>query len=307
MPINPTKFVWMDGELVPWDEAKIHVLSHGFHYGSGVFEGIRAYATTKGPAIFRLTDHVERLVRSAKIHMMEVPYSVPQLIDAIKETVRENGLTASYVRPVVFRGYGEMGVNPLVAPVSVTIVTWEWGAYLGDDSFANGVRVMISSWRRHDHNSFPPQAKATGQYLNSSLAKIEAVKSGFDEAIMLNAEGFITDATGANVFAVRDGVLVTPPLSAGPLAGITRDTVITIARDHGIEVRETNLARGDFYIADEAFMTGTATEVVPIRSVDERDLGDPGPITKKIQEVFFSVVKGEVDQYSSWNEYVNSP
>ncbi len=304
MPITPTKYIWMDGQLVEWEKATVHVLTHTLHYGSGVFEGIRAYETKKGPAVFRLTDHIQRLKRSAKIYMIDLPYGVDQIIEATKETVRANELKSCYIRPIVYHGYGEMGLNPLVAPVNVAIISWVWGAYLGEDGITKGVRTKISSWRRYDHNNLPPAAKATGQYLNSGLAKVEAIKSGYDEAIMLNSEGYIADATGENVFVVRDGVLLTPPLSAGPLGGITRDSIMTIARDLGIGVHETNLVRTDLYTADEAFMTGTAAELVPIRSVDERDLGDPGAVTKKIQEIFFASVRGEVEKYSDWNEYV---
>lgn len=304
MPITPTKFVWMDGSLVPWADAKIHVLSHSLHYGSGVFEGIRCYETKKGPAVFRLTDHIERLFRSSKIYLIDVPFSTKQIIDATKELIAANELKSCYIRPIVYHGYGEMGLNPTICSVNVAIITWAWGAYLGEDSFGKGVRTMISSWKRYDHNTLPPAAKATGQYLNSGLAKVEAIKAGYDEAIMLNPEGYVADATGENVFVVRDGVLFTPPTSAGPLEGITRDTIMTIADDLGIDVKNRNLVRTDLYTADEAFMTGTAAELVPIRSVDDRDLGDPGPITKKLQEVFFATVRGEVEKYSDWNEYV---
>lgn len=304
MPIEPTKFVWMDGKLIPWEDAKIHVLTHTLHYGSGVFEGIRCYKTKKGPAVFRLTDHLLRLHRSAKIYLIDMPYSVDQLIDATKELIVANGIDSCYIRPIVYHGYGEMGLNPLRCPVNVAIVTWAWGAYLGDESFTKGVKVMISSWKRYDHNSLPPAAKATGQYLNSGLAKMEAVNAGYDEAIMLNNDGYVADATGENVFVVRDGVLFTPPTSAGPLEGITRGSIMTIAEDLGIDVKNRNIVRSDLYTADEAFMTGTAAEVVPIRSIDDRSLGEPGPVTKKIQEVFFAAVKGEVEKYSDWNEYV---
>jgi branched-chain amino acid aminotransferase len=304
MPITPTKFIWMNGELVEWDKAVIHVLNHSLHYGSGLFEGIRAYQTKRGPAVFRLTDHIERLHRSAKIYLVDMPFGVQQLIEASKLIVTKNNLEACYIRPIVYHGYGEMGLNPLVSPVSVAIMAWTWGAYLGEEGFTKGVKVKISSWRRNDQNSLPPAAKATGQYLNSGLAKVEAVKSGYDEAIMLNPLGHVADATGENVFIVRDGILLTPPISAGPLAGITRDSIMTIARDLGIQVEEANLVRTDLYTADEAFLTGTAAEVVPIRSVDDRDLGELGPVTKKIQEVFFAAVKGEVEKYSDWNEYV---
>ena len=304
MPLTETKFIWMDGEMVPWGQAQVHVLTHTLHYGSGVFEGIRCYETKKGPAIFRLTDHVERLHRSAKIYMIDMPFGVQQLIDATKQVVRENDLNACYIRPLVYRGYGEMGLNTLSAPVNVMIAAWPWGAYLGEDGFTKGVRVRVSSWRRYDWNVIPPAAKATGQYLNSTLAKIEAVKTGYDEALMLNAQGYLADASGENIFIVRDGRLLTPPLAAGPLGGITRDCIMTIARDLGITVHEDNLVRTDLYTADEAFMTGTAAEVVPIRSVDDRDLGSRGPVTKKVQEVFFAAIKGEVDKYSDWNDYV---
>ncbi|MGQ0678351.1 MAG: branched-chain amino acid transaminase [Actinomycetota bacterium] len=304
MPITPTKFIWMDGELVEWDKAQVHVLSHSLHYGSGVFEGIRAYRTKRGPAVFRLSEHIARLLRSARIYLMEIPFGHEQLVEATKLVIRENGLESCYIRPIAYHGYGEMGLNPLTPPVNVSIAAWSWGAYLGEDSLLHGVKTKVSSWRRNDHNAIPPAAKATGQYLNSGLAKVEAVKSGYDEAIMLNWQGFVADATGENVFIVREGVLHTPPTWSGPLGGITRDAIMVIARDLGIEVKETNLVRSDLYTADEAFMTGTAAEVVPIRSVDDRELGDAGPITKKIQEVFFAAVKGEVEKYSDWNEYV---
>jgi branched-chain amino acid aminotransferase len=294
----------MDGALVPWEDAKIHVLTHTLHYGSGVFEGIRAYTTRRGPAVFRLTDHMERLHRSGKIHLIDIPFGVEKLAEATKELVRLNEHEACYIRPLVYRGYGEMGLNWINVPVNVMIATWAWGTYLGDEGLAKGVRMKISSWRRYDHNALPPAAKATGQYINSSLAKVEAVKAGYDEAIMLNAEGNVADATGENVFMIRDGMIVTPPTAAGALEGITRDSVIKIATDLGIPVAERNLVRADLYTADEVFVTGTAAELVPVRSVDDRVLGDPGPVTKKLQEVYFAAVKGELDRYSSWNEYV---
>lgn len=304
MPITPTKFIWMDGELVEWEKATVHVLNHTLHYGSGLFEGIRAYPTKKGPAVFRLTPHIERLHRSAKIYLIDMPFGVESLVEATKQTVRANDLDSCYIRPIVYHGYGEMGLNPLTSPVKVSIAAWSWGAYLGEESLIHGVRTKISSWRRNDHNAIPPAAKATGQYLNSGLAKVEAVKSGYDEAIMLNERGFVADATGENVFMVRDGILMTPPLASGPLGGITREAIMIMARDLGYEVEETDLSRTDLYTADEAFMTGTAAEVVPIRSVDDRMLGDAGPVTKKIQEMFFAAVRGEVEKYSDWNEYI---
>ena len=304
MPLTPSDKIWMDGELVAWDDAKVHVLTHSLHYGLGVFEGIRAYETSSGPAIFRLTDHIERLYRSAKIFLLDIPYDLDAMVEATKETVRVNGLASCYIRPIVYLGYGEMGLNPLPAPVNVSISCWPWGAYLGDDSIAHGVRMMISSWERHSANSMPPAAKGTGMYINSSMAKVQALKAGYDEAILLSPQGYVSECTGENIFVVRDGVIITPPVSAGALEGITQSSVMTIATDLGIEYREGNILRSDLYTADEAFLSGTAAEVVPIRSVDDRELGEPGPITKQIQEVFFAAVRGEVDRYKDWNERV---
>lgn len=304
MPIQPTEKIWMDGKLIPWDEARIHVLTHSLHYGSGVFEGIRAYETRKGPAIFRLTEHIQRLYRSAKIFSIDIPYSPAELIDASKDVVRATGLGSCYLRPLVYLGYGEMGLNPLPCPVNVAIVAWPWGSYLGDEGLARGVRMKISSWRRHDPNIIPPAAKGTGQYINSQLAKVEAIKAGYDEAIMLNPQGFVSEASGENIFIVRDGEILTPPASAGALHGVTQQSVTTIARDLGYTVREENLVRSDLYTADEVFVTGTAAEVTPVREIDDRTIGEPGPMTKKIQEVFFAAVKGEVERYTEWLDYV---
>ncbi|MEX1009492.1 MAG: branched-chain amino acid transaminase [Acidimicrobiia bacterium] len=304
MPFEKTEKIWMDGELVPWDEARVHVLTHSLHYGSGVFEGIRTYATPDGPAVFRLTDHIDRLLDSAKLIMMEIPYSREELVEACKLTVRESGLDSCYVRPIAFLGYGEIGLNPLPCPVNVSIAVWPWGAYLGEDSLAAGVRMKISSWRRMDPNVNPVAAKGTGIYINSSLAKVEAVKSGYDEAILLNTQGYVAECTGENLFIVRDGVLVTPTLASGALAGITRDSIMTIARDLGYEVREEQLLRHDLYLADEAFLTGTAAEVVPIRSVDDRVIGDPGEMTRKLQETYLATVRGQVERYKDWLEHV---
>jgi branched-chain amino acid aminotransferase len=302
MPIEPVDTIWMDGKLVRWDEARIHVLTHGLHYGSGVFEGIRAYQTDQGPAVFRLEDHVRRLFRSAHVHHMEIPYSPDEIGEAIKLTVRDNGLQACYIRPLVYRGYGEMGLNPLPAVVNVTVAVWRWGLYLGEHAAEAGVRAKISSWKRSDHNILPPGAKATGQYINSSLAKVEALKGGYDEAIMLNYAGYVTDGSGENVFVVKEGVLYTPPVSAGCLDGITRDSIITIAKDQGYEVLERNLSRFDLYTADEAFFTGTAAEVAPIREVDDRALvaDGRGPVTKELQQIFDAVVHGRDERYRSW-------
>ncbi|HEX9713055.1 MAG TPA: branched-chain amino acid transaminase [Actinomycetota bacterium] len=306
MPITPTEKIWMDGTLVPWEDAKIHILTHSLHYGSGVFEGIRAYETRKGPAIFRLTDHIDRLYRSAKIFTIDIPYTREQLMDACKETVRASGLPSCYVRPLVYLGYGEMGLNPLLAPVNVAVVVWPWGTYLGDEGLTKGVRMKVSSWRRHDPNIIPPAAKGTGQYINSQLAKVEAIKAGYDEAIMLNPQGMVSEATGENIFIVRGDDLITPPMSAGALVGITRDSVMTIARDLGVAVYEAEMQRTDLYTADEVFVCGTAAEITPVREIDDRVIGagEPGPLTKKIQETFFAAVKGEVEQYGQWLEHV---
>jgi branched-chain amino acid aminotransferase len=304
MPLTASEQIWMDGEFVPWDDAKIHILTHTLHYGFGVFEGIRAYQTAQGPAVFRLTDHIERLFNSAKILMLDVPFTAEQIIDATKETVRVNKLDSCYIRPLVYLGYGEMGLNPLPCPVQVSIAVWPWGTYLGDDGVKRGVRMKISSWQRHDPNAIPPAAKATGMYINSSLAKVEALKAGYDEAILLSPQGNVSECTGENIFIVKHGKIITPPTSAGALEGITQDSVLTIARDLGYEVEVGNILRSDLYTAEEAFLSGTAAEVVPIRSVDDREIGDPGPITRKIQETFFATVKGEVDQYKDWVEHV---
>jgi branched-chain amino acid aminotransferase len=306
MPLESVEKIWMDGDLVDWAEAKVHVLSHALHYGSGVFEGIRAYDTKRGPAVFRLTDHIRRLYRSAHLYHMEIPYSPEELREAVKGTIRVNDLQACYIRPLVFRGYGEMGLNPLLAPINVSIAVWPWGTYLGEEALENGVRAKVSSWKRNDHNTMPPGAKGTGQYLNSSLAKMEAIKGGYDEAIMLNLEGHVSDGSGENVFIVRDGVLSTPPLSACCLEGYTRDSVMRIGRDAGYEVVERDLARMDLYGADEAFFTGTAAEVTPIREVDDRRVGsgDRGPITKEIQETFFAATRGEIEKYLGWLDLV---
>jgi branched-chain amino acid aminotransferase len=306
MPIQATGKIWMDGEYVDWDEARVHILTPSIHYGWGVFEGIRAYETPGGgSAVFRLTDHMERLFRSAKIYHMEPPVSLEGAVKVTKDLVAMNGIPTCYIRPIVYLGYGEIGLNPLNSPVRMAIASWPWGAYLGEESFETGVRVKISSWRRLDPNIIPPAAKATGQYLNSSLAKAEAVKAGYDEGILLNPNGYVTDGSGENVFLVRDGVLCTPPLAAGCLAGITRASILQIAQDEGIRVREGDLVRTDLYLADEAFFTGTAAEVVPIREVDDRVLGDPGPITRRLQEVFTAATRGRDERYRDWLEPVS--
>ena len=305
MPIEKADKIWMNGELVDWDSANVHVLTHTLHYGNGVFEGIRAYETDRGPAVFRLTPHIERLFRSAKILCIDIPYSVDELVDAVKETVKVNDLPSCYIRPLVYLSYGEMGLNPLPCSVDVAIATWPWGAYLGDEGINSGVRMMISSWQRHDPNAMPPAAKGCGHYINSQMAKVQAVRAGYDEAILLSPQGYVSECTGENLFLVRNGVIVTPPTSAGALEGITQDSVRQIASDLDIEYREGNILRSDLYTAEEAFLSGTAAEVVPIRSVDDREIGDPGPVTRAIQERLFEAFIGKRSEYSDWNEYVN--
>ncbi len=304
MPITPTEKIWMNGELIPWDQAKIHVLTHGLHYGTGFFEGIRAYETADGPAVFRLTDHMQRFANSAKILMLDLPYTVPELVQAVKDTVRATGLPSCYIRPIAYTGYGEMGLNTLPCSIDVAIACWPWGAYLGDDGLTKGVRMKISSWVRHDHNTMPPAAKTTGNYVNSSLAKVEALKAGYDEAIMLNRQGLVAECTGENLFCVRNGVIITPPLSAGALEGITQHSVVTIARDLGFEVRIGDLARSDLYVAEELFVCGTAAEVNAVNSVDDRPIPAPGPMTLAIGHEYARAVRGQVDKYKDWVEHV---
>ncbi|HEY3484109.1 MAG TPA: branched-chain amino acid transaminase [Ilumatobacteraceae bacterium] len=302
MPITPTPKIWMNGELVAWEDAKVHVLTHTLHYGMGVFEGIRAYQTDDGPAVFRLTDHIVRLFNSARIVGMEIPYTVDELIAATKATVASTGLDACYIRPLAYFGYGEMGLNTLPCHVDVAIACWPWGAYLGDDAGNKGVRMKISSWTRHDHNTMPPASKTTGNYVNSSLAKVEALKAGYDEAIMLAPNGLVAECTGENIFVSRHDIILTPPLSAGALEGITQSSVMTIARDLGFEVRVDNIARSDLYIAEEAFVCGTAAEVSSVNSVDDRPIPCPGPKTKAIAEVYARAVRRQEDRYKDWCE-----
>jgi branched-chain amino acid aminotransferase len=308
VPITPTDKIWMDGELVDWADATVHVLTHTMHYGSGVFEGIRAYPTASGVAVFRLRDHIERLFASAKVFLIDVPFTVDEVIGATRDVVRANRLEdGCYIRPLVYLGYGEMGLNPMPCPVNVSVAAWPWGTYLGDDGVANGVSVKISSWRRHDPNAVPTAAKGTGMYVNSSLAKVEALKAGYDEAILLAPDGNVSECTGENIFIVVGNTLITPPTSdSGALAGITQNSVEVIARDLGYEVSYEQIIRTDLYTADEAFLTGTAAEVVPIRAVDDRAVGEgrPGPVTRQIQQTYFATVRGEVDRYKDWLDHV---
>lgn len=304
MALETVDKIWMDGSLVDWENAQVHVLTHALHYGSGVFEGIRCYSTPQGPAVFRLTEHMQRFERSARMLLMEMGYTVDELVEAVKQTVRVNKLDSCYVRPLAYRGYGVMGLDPLPAPVNVTIAVWPWGTYLGDEALNEGMAVGVSSWRQRGVNASPPAIKATANYLNSSLARIEANKHGYAEAILLNEDGKVCEGTGENVFIVKDGALYTPPISDGILEGITRDSLMRIARDKGYEVVERSMVRTELYTADEMFMCGSAAEVVPVRSVDGREIGDPGPITLELQQTYFRVVGGQEPAYASWLEHV---
>ncbi len=304
MPIQKVKKIWMNGKLVDWDDAKVHILTHALHYGSGVFEGIRCYKTDDGPAVFRHREHMERLQDSARIYHMKLPYSVEELMDATKELIRENSLEECYIRPIAYRGYGEMGLNPLNVPIDVAIAVWPWGAYLGEEGIKNGIKAKISSFQRISPNSFPPLAKCTGQYVNSILAKLESLHAGADEAIVLDYRGFISEGPGENIFMIKKGKMFTPPEHASILVGITRDTVITIARDLGYDVVETDITRGQLYLADELFFTGTAAEITPIREVDGIEIEKPWPITKAIQEKFYATIKGKDQNYKDWLDYV---
>lgn len=295
-------FIWKNGELVKWDDAKVHVLTHGLHYGSGVFEGARCYNTDEGPAIFRLREHMERLERSARMMHMEIGYSVDEMCQAVIDVIRENKLEACYIRPLVYRGYGSMGVDPLGAPVEMFIAVWPWDSYLGEEALVKGVKVAVSSWRKHGVNSLPPAIKAAGNYVNSSFAKVEANRNGYAEAVLLNEEGRVCEGTGENLFIVKNGVLYTPPVSEGILEGITRDSVMTLARDAGIEVVERPMVRSELYTADEFFMTGSAAELVPVNSIDDIVVGKgvAGPITQQLQKAYFDAVHGKNAQHNEW-------
>ncbi|MGB9185159.1 MAG: branched-chain amino acid transaminase [Solirubrobacteraceae bacterium] len=302
--------IWHNGELVAWEDAKVHVLTHGLHYGTGVFEGERAYDTPKGTAIFRHRDHLVRLLRSAELYYMPVPYTLEELRTATHELIAANGLRECYVRPIVFRGYGHMGLYPLDCEVSVSIAAWPWGAYLGEESKQAGIRAKVSSWRRISSDSLIPQAKATGQYLNSVLAKIEASKAGYQEAILLDDHGMVCEGSGENIFIVRDGRILTPPQTASILDGISRASILTIARDRGYEVVERDLARSELILADEVFMSGTAAELVPVREVDDHAIGDgngAGPVTRELQGVYDRALRGEEPQYAEWLDIVEVP
>ena len=298
--------IWFNGQFVEWDEAKIHVLSHVVHYGSSVFEGIRCYKNREGSAIFRLEDHVRRLFDSAKIYMIDIPYTEEEICEAVIETVKINNLKECYIRPVVFRGHKELGVNPLNCPVEVVIAAWEWGSYLGQEALEEGVDVGVSTWRRMAPNTLPNMAKAGGNYLNSQLVKIEAIKHGYDEGIMLDYNGMVSEGSGENIFIVKDGELYTPPISSSILPGITRDSVIKLAKEMDINVKEERIPREMLYIADELFFTGTAAEITPIRSVDGIKIGNGrrGPLTEKLQESFFKILRAEADDRFEWLKYI---
>ena len=291
--------IWHNGEFVPWEEAKVHVLSHGLHYGTGVFEGIRCYETERGPAIFRHMDHLDRLSKSAELFYLQLPFSTDEIAEATRELIRRNGLRSCYIRPLAFRGYGEMGLYA-DSPMEVTIAVWPWGAYLGDEGKRNGIRAKVSSWRRISPAGLIPHAKASGQYLNSILAKTESKKAGYEEAILLDERGFVCEGSGENIFLVRDGEIVTPGHVAAILDGINRKSVIQIARDLGYTVVERDIARAELYLAEEIFFTGTAAELVPVREVDDHPIGEPGEITRVVQAKFEDALHGRAEEYLEW-------
>ena len=309
MPLNNYEKVWHNGNFIPWSEATIHVAAHVVHYASCLFEGIRCYETPHGPAIFRLKEHTDRLVNSSKIYRMELPYTREQLAQAMVELVRVNNTRHCYIRPVVFRGFGEMGVNPLKNPIEIYLLAWAWGKYLGDEALRQGVDVCVSSWQRIAPNTLPAMAKSAANYMNAQLIKMEAITNGYTEGISLDASGHVSEGSGENIFVIREGKIFTPPLSASVLPGITRDSIITLAHEMGFAVSEQNIAREMLYIADEVFFTGTAAEVTPIRSVDRIVVGkgQPGPVTCALQERFLSIVQGKADDKYGWLTVCNQP
>jgi branched-chain amino acid aminotransferase len=305
--VNTADLIWLNGEFVAWEDAKVHVLTHALHYGTGVFEGIRAYETPNGTAIFRNQDHLDRLEKSAKLYYMDLPYTPGQLREVTHELIARNGFKSCYIRPLVWRGYGPMGLNPLDNPVEAMVAVWEWGAYLGEDGKRNGVRARVSSYRRISSESLIPHSKASGQYLNSVLAKIESVKAGYEEAILLDDNGYVCEGTGENVFVIKDGVIHTPGQADGILDGINRKSCIQIARDLGYEVIERNIARAELALADEVFLTGTAAELTPMREIDDIEIGPPGPITREVQGVFEDALCGRDARYADWLDLVPVP
>jgi branched-chain amino acid aminotransferase len=307
--VEKTDLIWHNGELVAWEDATVHVLTHGLHYGTSVFEGERAYDTPRGTAIFRHLDHLERLRASAKLFYMDLPYTTEQLRTATHELIAANGLRECYIRPIAYRGYGQMGINPLDCEVSVSIAVWPWGAYLGEAAKREGVRAKVSSWRRIDGGSLIPQAKAGGQYLNSVLAKIESVKAGYQEAILLDSRGFVCEGTGENIYMVKRGEIITPPLTASILDGICRRSILTIARDLGYPVIERDISRAELVLADEVFLSGTAAELVAVSEIDDLVVGagGTGPITAEVQRVFQSALLGHEPRYADWLDVVPAP
>ena len=305
--MNTADLIWLNGEFVAWEDAKVHVLTHALHYGTGVFEGIRAYETPNGTGIFRNQDHLERLEKSAKLYYMDLPYSTEQLREVTHELIVRNGFKSCYIRPLVWRGYGPMGLNPLDNPVEAMVAVWEWGAYLGEEGKRNGVRARTSSYRRISSESLIPHSKASGQYLNSVLAKIESVKAGYEEAILLDDKGYVCEGTGENVFVIKDGVIHTPGQADAILDGINRKSCIQIARDLGYEVIERTIARAELALADEVFLTGTAAELTPMREIDDIEIGPPGPITREIQGVFEDALCGRDARYADWLDLVPVP
>jgi len=309
MAVQKTDKIWHNGKLINWDDAQLHVLSHVVGYGSSVFEGIRAYETSQGPAIFRAHDHMQRLVNSARIYRMDFPYSVDNLVNVASELVRVNKMGACYIKPIVLRGYGEVGVNPLNCPVETYMACWKWGSYLGPEALAQGVEVCVSSWTRIAPNTLPAMSKAGANYMNSQLIRIEAIKNGYAEGIALDADGHVSEGSGMNIFLVHNGVLYTPPLAASILPGITRDSIVTIAADLGLTVKEAVIPREMLYIVDEVFIVGTAVEVTPIRSIDKIQIGkgSMGPVTRKIQDEFFAIVNGKKADRHNWLTHTNTP
>jgi branched-chain amino acid aminotransferase len=302
--VEKAELIWMNGEFVPWDEAKVHVLSHGLHYGTGVFEGIRCYETERGPAIFRHADHLQRLARSAELYHLPLPHSVEEIGEATRELIRRNGLRSCYIRPLAFRGYGEMGLYAQSAPIEVMVAVWPWGAYLGEEGKQNGIRARVSSWRRISPAGLIPHAKASGQYLNSILAKTESANSGYEEAILLDERGFVCEGSGENIFLVREGQVVTPPHVASILDGINRKSLIQIARDLGYTVVERDIARAELYLAEEVFLPGTAAELVPVREIDDHEIGEPGEVTRHLQAKFEDALYGRAEEYLEWLDIV---
>jgi branched-chain amino acid aminotransferase len=305
--MEKSELIWMNGEFVAWNDAQVHVLSHGLHYGTGVFEGIRCYETDGGPAIFRHRDHLTRLQSSADLYYLPLGYSQEELREATHELIRRNGLASCYIRPLAFRGYGEMGLYAQSAPVEVMIAAWPWGSYLGDDGKRNGIRAKVSSWRRISPSGLIPHSKASGQYLNSILAKTEATQSGYEEAILLDEGGLVCEGSGENIFLFREGKLVTPGHTASILDGISRKSVIQIAADLGYEVVERDVARAELYLAEEAFLCGTAAELVPVREIDGHELGEPGEVTRAVQAKFEDALHGRAPEYAEWLDLVEQP